>query len=398
MNILVTGSNGFIGKNLCEALKNIRDGKDRRERYSSLLPLMIFEFDRESEAADLDVYCQDADFVFNLAGVNRPKDCAEFAKGNTNFVEFLVDALERHQNNCPVMFSSSTQASLSGRFADSEYGKSKLAGEKVIREHAMKTGAPALIYRFPNVYGKWSRPNYNSAVATFCYNIARELPIQVNDPDVELELLYIDDLVESLLDALLVDYRKGEGCDSFQSVAQTDNVTLGRIVNLLYEYKNAREALSIPRVEEGSFAKKLYSTYESFVDPGDLSYRLQTKSDDRGSFTELLKTPDYGQISLNVTAPGQTKGNHWHNTKWEKFIVVSGEGLVRQRRIGQDAEGNPYPTVEYHVSADEPTVIETPPGYTHCLVNPSASKDLVTIIWCNEIFDPEAPDTYYEEV
>lgn len=398
MKILITGAKGFIGKNFCAALKNIRDGRDCRKKYATLLPLTLFECDRETTHEELDTYCAEADFVFNLAGVNRPENPQEFKEGNTDFAGRLLDLLERHSNTCPVMLASSAQASLEGRFANSKYGKSKLAGEELFRAHSKRSGAPVLIYRFPNVYGKWCRPNYNSVIATFCNNIANNLPIQVHDESTRLHLFYIDDLVRTLLDAAVQSYAPFEGADTFYEVTPVDTITLGEIVNLLLSFKNARETLEIPKLNANSFTKKLYSTYESYVDPTNLAYTLPTKQDIRGSFTEMLRTPDRGQISINVTAPGETKGNHWHNTKWEKFIAVAGEGIIKQRRVGTDEQGNSYPTVEYAISSNTPTIIETPPGFTHNLHNPSSEADLVTIIWSNEVFNPENPDTYFEEV
>ncbi|MEF2560061.1 MAG: capsular polysaccharide biosynthesis protein CapF [Eggerthellaceae bacterium] len=407
MRILVTGAKGFVGRNLCESLKAIRDGKDRREKYASLLPLTIYEYDRESTKQDLDTWCSKADFVFNLAGVNRPKDPEQFMEGNFGFASDLLELLKAHGNTCPVMLSSSTQASLEGRFAGSEYGRSKLAGERLFQGYSEETGSRVLIYRFPNLYGKWCRPNYNSAVATFCNNVANNLPITVNDPAVELELLYIDDLVEEMLNALLGEEHR---CDydgltvvpreggPFCYVPTTDRVALGEIVELLHSYKEARSTLDVPDVMEGSFSKKLYSTYLSYLDPSDLSYRLKMSKDGRGSFTEILRTADRGQVSVNVSKPGITKGQHWHHTKWEKFLVVSGEGLIRLRRVGVDEAGGRYPTVDYRVSGEDMTVVEMIPGYTHNIINLSDSKDLVTVMWCNERFDPESPDTFYEEV
>lgn len=401
MKILVTGARGFIGRNLCEVLYNIRDGKDRRPEYSCLMPLTVFEYDRESSEEDLDAYCKAADFVFNLAGVNRPKDPAEFIEGNFGFAEHLLNTLEKYNNACPVMLSSSAQASLEGRYAGSAYGESKLAGEDLFRRYSAKTGASVFIYRFPNVYGKWCHPNYNSAIATFCNNIAHGLPITVNDPNVELEVLYIDDLVSAMLDLLVKCQEKKDVpqySDAILTVSQTDNVTLGEIVSLLESYHDSRETLIIPPMEEGSFEKKLFSTYMSYFDESNIAYALKTNVDERGSFSEFLKTPQGGQISINVTAPKKTKGNHWHNSKWEKFLVVSGEGLIRLRKIGEDSEGNPNPVIEYQVCGDNYTVIETPPGFTHSIVNTSDTEDLISIIWVNEFFDPNNPDTFFEEV
>lgn len=396
MKVLVTGAKGFVGKNLCMALGNICDGKDRRERYRALLPLEVFEYGTGSSEDDLSEFCRQADFVFNLAGVNRPKDDSEFMKGNRDFTSGLLGTLERHGNACPVMLASSAQASLEGRYVGSEYGRSKLAAERLLREHAERTGAQALIYRFPNLYGKWCRPNYNSAIATFCNNIAHDLPIRVDDPMTELELLYVDDLVHELLDALLGEARCCDG--GFCEARPTERVTLGRIVDLLHSFKDARRTLDVPNVTPGSFSKKLYSTYLSYLDPDDFSYRLKMNSDNRGSFTEILRTADRGQVSVNVSKPGIVKGQHWHNTKWEKFCVVSGTGLIQLRRVGADCNGCAYPVVEYHVSGDDITVVEMIPGYTHNIINLSETQDLVTVMWCNECFDPEQPDTFGMEV
>ncbi len=395
MKVLVTGAKGFVGRNLCESLKNIRDGKDRRERLQSLLPLEVFEYDLDSTQNQLEDWCAQADFVFNLAGVNRPKDPAEFMAGNFGFASDLLAALEHYSNTCPVMLASSVQASLQGRYAGSEYGKSKLAGEQLFRGYSERTGACVLIYRFPNLYGKWCRPNYNSAVATFCNNIANDLPIQVNNPATELELLYIDDLVEEMISALLGEETRE---NDFCVARPTNRVTLGEIVELLEEFKGARNTLHIPDETDGSFPKKLYATYLSYLNPRDFAYQLRQNVDERGSFTEFLRTPDRGQLSVNVSKPGITKGNHWHHTKWEKFLVVSGEALIKLRRVGTDAEGNPYPVVEYCVSGDNPTVVEMIPGYTHSIENLSDTQDLVTVMWANEPFDPTRPDTYFEPV
>ena len=396
MKILVTGAKGFVGRNLCESLKNIRDGKDRRERYQNLLPLTVYEYDINGTREELDRYCAEADFVFNLAGVNRPKDPADFMKGNFGFASELLGLLEYHGNKCPVMLSSSAQASLEGRYAGSVYGESKLAGEKLFREYSERTGAPVYIYRFPNLYGKWCRPNYNSAVATFCDAIANGREFHVNDPSVELELLYIDDLVACMLELLLGNVERGE---SGICVARpTDRVTLGQIVKLLECFRDARQNISVPDQTDDSFSKKLYATFLSYYDAGSLAYPLHANCDERGSFTEFLRTPDRGQVSINVSKPGVTKGNHWHHTKWEKFLVVSGEALIRLRKVGVDAEGNPYPVDEYHVSGDNPIVVEMVPGMTHSITNVSETNDLVTVMWANEAFDPARPDTIFEEV
>lgn len=405
MRVLVTGAKGFVGRNLCESLKNIRDGKDRRERYQSLLPLEVYEYDLGSTEGQLDDWCSRADFVFNLAGVNRPKDPAEFMEGNFGFASELLAALERHENRCPVMLASSIQASLEGRYAGSAYGESKLAGEKLFREYSERTGAPILIYRFPNLYGKWCRPNYNSVVATFCDAIANDRPYKVSDPSVELELLYIDELVEEMLSALLGEpHRCGyEGVsriegDDFCYCPVTDHVKLGSIVDMLNEFKQSRETLNIPDMESGSFKKKLYSTYLSYLALDDLSYSLAPNKDHRGSFTEILHMDDHGQISINVSSPRAIKGNHWHNSKWEKFLVVSGEALIRERRVGLDEHGERFPVAEYRVTGGDRAVVEMVPGMAHSIENLSDTRDLVTLIWANEAFDPENPDTFYEEV
>lgn len=405
MRVLVTGAKGFVGRNLCEALKAIRDGKDRRERFQALLPLEAMECDIETAAEELDGMCAKADFVFNLAGVNRPQDPAEFMTGNFGFASDLLAALERHGNSCPVMLSSSAQASLVGRYAGSAYGESKLAGEALFREYSERTGAPVLIYRFPNLYGKWCRPRYNSAVATFCDAIANGGEYTVNDPSVELELLYIDDLVAEMLSALLgEEHRCGyDGLDEvegedFCTCHPTDHVTLGEIVSLLESFKASRDDLMVPSLAAGSFSKKLWSTFESYYAEGSRAYPLKDNCDDRGSFTEFLRTPERGQVSINVSKPGITKGNHWHHSKWERFLVVSGEASIRLRRVGLDADGKPFPVDEYRVNGDNPVVVEMAPGTTHSIENLSDTKDLVTVMWANEPFDPQNPDTYFEEV
>lgn len=396
MKILVTGAKGFVGKNLCESLKGIRDGKDRRERYHSLLPLTVYEYDIDGTREELSLYCAEADFVFNLAGVNRPQNPEDFMKGNYGFASELLGLLEHHGNTCPVMLSSSAQASLEGRYAGSVYGESKLAGENLFREYSARDGAPVYIYRFPNLYGKWCRPNYNSAVATFCDAIANGREFHVNDPSVELELLYIDDLVSCMLELLLGNVERDES--GICIARPTDKATLGQIVELLESFRDARENIFVPDQTDGNFSKKLYATFLSYYDAGSLAYPLHANCDERGSFTEFLRTPDRGQVSINVSKPGVTKGNHWHHTKWEKFLVVSGEALIRLRRVGVDEGGNPYPVDEYHVSGDSPTVVEMAPGMTHSITNVSETSDLVTVMWANEAFDPAKPDTYFEEV
>ena len=407
MDVLVTGAKGFVGRNLCAALANIRDGKDRRERYQSLLPLKIFEYDLGGTEEELNYFCSQADFVFNLAGVNRPKDPADFMAGNFGFASDLLGCLERHGNACPVMLASSAQASLEGRFAGSEYGKSKLAGEGLFREYSERTGAPVLIYRFPNLYGKWCRPRYNSAVATFCDAIANNRPYEVSDPSVELELLYIDDLVEEMLGALLGEehrcvYRGLEAVPDpdgdFCNVPVTDTATLGEIVSMLQGFRDSRNDLTVPDQSAGSLSKKLYATFLSYYGPDRFAYDLTPHTDERGSFTEFLRTPERGQVSVNVSKPGVTKGNHWHMTKWEKFLVVSGEASIKLRKVGTDADGDPFPVTEYVASGEKPRVIEMIPGYTHSITNLSGTDDLVTLMWASEPFDPENPDTFYSEV
>lgn len=407
MKVLVTGAKGFVGRNLCEALKNIRDGKDRREKYQQLLPLTVYEYDRDGTQDELSFFCSAADFVFNLAGINRPKDPSEFMEGNRGFGEILLDLLEHHDNKCPVMLSSSVQASLEGRYAGSLYGESKLAGEELLFDYEKRTGAPVLVYRFPNLYGKWCRPRYNSAVATFCDAIANEREFTVNDPSVELELLYIDDLVTAMLDLLVGEVRRcryaGAKCVPDEAgrycyAPGAQKATLGEIVRLLASFRDARETLEVPNLAEDSFSKKLYSTFLSYYEPGRFAYDLAPNVDARGSFTEFLRTPERGQVSVNVSKPGITKGNHWHMSKWEKFLVVSGTASIKLRKVGRDAEGNPFPVDEYVVSGSDLRVVEMIPGYTHSITNLSDTDDLVTVMWANEPFDPAKPDTYFEEV
>lgn len=396
MKILVTGSKGFVGRNLVESLKCIRDGKDRRTEYQSLLPLTIYEYDREDSEEELAKYCRDADFVFNLAGVNRPKNTTEFADGNTSFVRKLLSLLEVAGNTCPVMLSSSQQATKVGRYEGSIYGQSKLDGEILLQEYCERTGARALIYRFPNLYGKWCRPNYNSAVATFCYNLANDLPIQVNDREVELELLFIDDLVSEMLQAALGNPSRTE--EQYCEAGPTAKATVGQIVDTLQYFKATRKSLEIPDLTSGSFSKKLYSTFLSYFDPRELSYEPRMNVDSRGSFTELFKSVDRGQVSVNISRPGEVKGQHWHHSKVEKFCVVSGQGLVQIRKVGTGEKGQPFEVVEYPVSGDKITIIDLIPGYSHNIANTSATQDLVTIVWCNEIFDINRPDTFSMEV
>ena len=398
MKILITGAKGFVGKNLTASLENIRYGKDRVHKIKGLenpSDLEIYTYDIDSLQEDLERYCQDADFVFNLAGVNRPKEQEEFMKGNFGFASTLLDTLKKYENKAPVMLSSSIQASLEGRFAGSEYGKSKLAGEKLFRRYSEETGAKVLIYRFPNLFGKWCRPNYNSAVATFSNNIANDLPIQVNDRSTELDLLYIDDLIEEMLLALNGQEHRDE--KGFCYCPVTFHVTLGDIVDLLYSFKESRKDLSVPDMSDG-FVKRLYANYLSYLPTDSFSYKLKMNKDDRGSFTEILRTANRGQVSVNISKPGITKGQHWHHTKNEKFVVVSGWGLIQLRKIGIDQDGNPYPVVNYEVRGEEITVVEMIPGYTHNIINLSDTEDLVTVMWANEPFDPEHPDTFGEPV
>ena len=405
MNILVTGAAGFVGKNLTASLENIKEDRDRTR--PELVIDEIYEYDIHTEPALLDEYCEKADFVFNLAGVNRPKNNEEFMKGNFGFATTLLETLKKYQNSCPVMLSSSIQATLLGRYAGSDYGKSKLAGEELFFRYGEETGARVLVYRFPNLFGKWCRPNYNSAVATFCHNLANDLPIQVNDPAVELELLYIDDLVAEMLDALegrehhcefegveAVEKKDGRYCYA----PVTHKASLGEIVALLETFQAQPQTLLMPEIPENSFAKKLYSTYLSYLPAEKAAFSLKMNVDARGSFTELLKTEKCGQFSVNISKPGITKGQHWHHTKWEFFIVVSGHGLIQQRKIGMDDRGNPYPVLNFEVSGEKIEAVHMLPGYTHNIINLSETENLVTLMWANEQFDPTRPDTYFEPV
>ena len=424
MRILVTGAKGFVGKNLCAQLNNIKDGKARC--YGDLTIEDIFEYDLDSTPEQLNLWCKECDFVFNLAGVNRPKDNDEFMKGNFGFASTLLDTLKAHGNNCPVMLSSSQQASLTGRFGNSEYGRSKKAGEDLFLEYGKETGAKVLVYRFPNLYGKWCRPNYNSAVATFCNNIANDLPITVNDPSVELELLYIDDLVDEMIHALKgeehhcefeglevipmngpntdctnkTDDEKSVQSDKsvFEKVGRycycpiTHKATLGEIVDLLHKFADMPKTLMIPEIPADSFAKRLYSTFLSYLPKDKAIFDLKMNVDPRGSFTELVHTLNCGQVSINISKPGITKGEHWHNTKWEQFIVVAGHGLIQLRKEGTDE------VLNYEVSGDKIQSVIMLPGYTHNIINLSDTEDLVTVMYCNEIFDPNKPDTYFDKV
>lgn len=399
MNILVTGAKGFAGRNLVENLKNIRDGKNKTRPNITIEE--IYEYDIDSTLEELDLYCSKADFVFNLAGVNRPTDPADFKKGNRDFAELLLETLKKHNSKAPVMVSSSIQATLAGRFGTSEYGLSKKAGEELFFAYGEETGNRVLVYRFPNLVGKWVRPNYNSAVGTFCNNIANDLPITVNDPSVELEMLFIDDLVEEMLDAI---EGKEHHCefDGVNAVLRDDGrycyapithkATLGRIVELLHLYHDQPKTLVMPEIPNGSFEKKLYSMYLSYLPKEKTIFDLDMKCDDRGSFTELLKTINCGQVSVNISKPGITKGQHWHNSKWEFFIVVSGHGLIQERKIGTDE------VIEFEVSGEKIQAVHMLPGYTHNIINLSETENLVTVMWANEQFDPNHPDTFFEIV
>ncbi len=399
MKILVTGAKGFVGKNLCAALKNVRDGKDKTRGIGA--DIEIFEYDIDTEKSLLDTYCKEADFVFNLAGVNRPQNQEEFMAGNFGFASTLLDTLKKHNNTCPVMLSSSLQATLIGRYAEGDYGKSKKAGEDLFFNYSEETGARVYVYRFPNLFGKWCRPNYNSAVATFCNNIANDLPIQVNDRAIELTLLYIDDLVDEMF-AILRGMPHRCEFDGLSEVAKADGkfcycpithkVTLGEIVDLLEGFKNQPATLLMPEIPYNSFAKKLYSTYLSYLPKEKVSFPLKMNVDPRGSFTELLKSEKCGQISVNISKPGITKGQHWHNTKWEFFIVVSGKGLIQQRKVDSDE------VLNFEVSGEKIEAVHMLPGYTHNIINLSDTEDLVTVMWANEQFDPDKPDTFFEPV
>ena len=423
MKILVTGAKGFVGKNLCWALKNIQAGKDKT--HPGLTVEVVFEYDLDSTAEELDAWCKDCDFVFNLAGVNRPKEQSEFMEGNFGFASTLLDTLKKYGNTCPVMLSSSQQASLTGRFGNSEYGRSKKAGEDLFLEYSKETGAKVLVYRFPNLFGKWCRPNYNSAVATFCNAFANDLPYTVNDPSVELELLYIDDLITEMLDALeghehrcefdgltvlpaeeniseisTISEGPNKSVGSVKSVCRycycpvTHKATLGEIVDLLKSFAAQPNTLLIPEIPANSFAKKLYSTYLSYLPYEKTAFSLKMNVDERGSFTELVHTLNNGQVSINISKPGITKGQHWHNTKFEQFIVVKGHGLIQQRNLN-DPEGK---VLEWEVSGDKIEAVHMLPGYTHNIINLSETEDLVTVMYCNEIFNPNKPDTFFEPV
>ena len=399
MKILVTGAKGFVGKNLCCALYNLQVGKDRTR--PNLHIDEIYEYDLDTPEEKLDEYCEKADFVFHLAGVNRPKDNAEFMQGNFGFSSVLLDTLKRHKNTCPVMLSGSVQATLIGRYGQSDYGRSKLAGEELFFSYAQETGTQVFVYRFPNLFGKWCRPNYNSAVATFCNNMANDLPITVNDRNTELELVYIDDLVTEMLDTL---EGKAHRCDydglnpvpaergKYCYVPVSHKETLGHIADLLETFRNQPKTLMMPEIPQGSFEKKLYSTYLSYLPKEKVSFPLKMNADARGSFTELIKTEKCGQVSVNISKPGITKGEHWHNTKWEFFIVVSGHGLIRERKIGTDE------ILDFEVSGEKIEAVHMLPGYTHNIINLSDTEPLITVMWANEAFDADHPDTFGEKV
>ena len=399
MKILVTGAKGFVGKNLCCALYNLQAGKDRTR--PDLHIDEVYEYDLDTPEEKLDEYCEKADFVFHLAGVNRPKDNAEFMKGNFGFSSVLLDTLKRHKNTCPVVLSSSVQATLIGRYGQSDYGRSKLAGEELFFSYAQETGTHVFVYRFPNLFGKWCRPNYNSAVATFCNNMANDLPITVNDRNTELELVYIDDLVTEMLDVL---EGKAHSCNydglnpvptesgKYCYVPVSHKETLGHIVDLLERFKNQPKTLMMPEIPQGSFEKKLYSTYLSYLPKEKVAFPLKMNADARGSFTELIRTEKCGQVSVNISKPGITKGEHWHNTKWEFFIVVSGHGLIRERKIGTDE------ILDFEVSGEKIEAVHMLPGYTHNIINLSDTEPLITVMWANEAFDADHPDTFGEKV
>lgn len=411
MNILVTGSAGFVGRNLVENLKNIRDGKNRTR--PNLAIETIYEYDRHNTLEELDQFCADCDFVFNLAGVNRPQDPKEFKEGNFGFASILLDTLKRHHNTCPVMLSSSLQATLAGRFGTSEYGLSKRDGEELFFNYAAETGATVYVYRFPNLVGKWVRPNYNSAVGTFCNNIANDLPITVNDPSVELEMLFIDDLIDEMYDAMeghphraeypitgeIIDGIEYDGLTPrpiktgrYCYAPVTHKATLGQIVDMLHIFHEQPVTLLMPQIAPGSFEKKLYSMYLSYLPKEKVAFDLKMNCDNRGSFTEILKTADHGQFSVNISKPGITKGQHWHNSKWEFFIVVAGHGLIQERKIGTDE------VIEFEVSGDQIRAVHMLPGYTHNIINLSDTENLVTVMWANELFDPNHPDTFFEPI
>lgn len=397
MKVLITGAKGFVGKNLVATLEAIRDGKDRVREIAGLgepSQLVIYKYDVDSTPEELNAYCTDCDFVFNLAGVNRPHSPEEFMDGNFGFASTLLDTLKKHQNTCSVMLSSSAQASLEGRYAGSEYGKSKRAGEDLFFEYAKETGAKVLVYRFPNLFGKWCRPNYNSAIATFCHNAANGLPIQINDPSVQMDIVYIDDLVDEMVRALCgSETREGDFC----RVPVHYETTLGHLAETIQRFPQIRASLGVPDLSD-LLTNKLYATWLSYLPPEGFVYDLKMNADERGSFTEIIRTPDRGQFSVNVSKPGITKGNHWHHTKNEKFLVVKGTALIRLRKVGRDENGNDFPVTEFNICSEKLQVVEMIPGYTHSIVNLSDTEELVTFMWANECFNPSKPDTYFEEV
>jgi UDP-2-acetamido-2,6-beta-L-arabino-hexul-4-ose reductase len=397
MKILITGAGGFIGRNLLSALNEIKLGHDQRKDHAICDPseLTLYAYDVNNDLSELDQWCAECDFVFNLAGVNRPKDNSEFMKGNFGFASTLLEKLKAHGNTCPVMLASSIQASLEGRYAGSEYGKSKKAGEDLFFDYGRQTGAQVLVYRFPNVFGKWCRPNYNSAIATFCHNTANDLPIHVNDPSVEMDVVYIDDIIEEMIRAL--QGKANRQPDGYCVVPVHYHTTLGFIADTIRSFPKLRETLGVPQLDD-ELTRKLYATYLSYLPPSKFIYDLQMHCDSRGSFTEILRTADRGQFSVNISRPGITKGNHWHHTKNEKFVVVHGEALIQLRRIGCQPDGSPYPVEQFRVSGDHLQVVEMIPGYTHNIINLSQSEDLVTFMWADEAFDANKPDTFFQEV
>lgn len=398
MKILITGAKGFVGQNLCAALNEIKAGHDKRAAHmlcADPAEITLYEYDLNSTPEELDAWCADCDFVFNLAGVNRPENPADFMAGNFGFASTLLDTLKKHGNKCPVMLSSSIQASLVGRYAGSLYGESKKAGEDLFFAYSKETGADVLVYRFPNVFGKWCRPNYNSAIATFCHNTANGLPITVNDPSVQMDVVYIDDVVEEMIQALRGKANRDEA--GYCAVPVHHETTLGFIADTILSFPALRENLGVPQLDD-PLTKKLYSTYLSYLPAEKFVYDLKMNCDDRGSFTEIIRTADRGQFSVNISKPGITKGNHWHHTKNEKFVVVKGEGLIQLRRIGKQVDGSDWPVEEFRVSGEKIQVVEMIPGYTHNIINLSETEELVTFMWANEAFDPEKPDTFFEKV
>ena len=398
MKILVTGANGFVGQNLCAALNEIKNGHDQCADHricENPGDITVYSYDLNNTLQELDAFCSDCDFVFNLAGVNRPKDASEFMQGNFGFATTLLDTLKKHANRCPVMLSSSAYASLTGRYAGSAYGESKRAGEDLFFAYGKETGVDVLVYRFPNVFGKWCRPNYNSAIATFCHNIANNLPIQVNDPSVYMDVLYIDDLVEEMIQALRGNANRSD--DGFCSVPVHHETTLGYIADHIRSFPAIQDAFGVPQMAD-PLVRKLFATYLSYLPADRFVYDLKMNCDSRGSFTEIIRTADRGQFSVNISKPGITKGNHWHHSKNEKFVVVKGTGLIQLRRIGTQIDGTPYPVHSFYVSGEKIQVVQMIPGYTHNIINLSETEDLITFMWADEAFDPAKPDTYFEKV